>query len=149
MTDLIHTIKQRKRNKNPGLDTQDMDCFKELDANSLKQILMIINDWWHNEEFDDASMEAIVFVKNCDRDNLANYRPISLLNSLYKFIASIVQTSISGKFDSPIQETQYGFRKKRGTADAIHYIRRLIETGESLQGQTLLVLFDWGKHLIK
>jgi hypothetical protein len=40
---------------------------------------------------------------------------------------------------------QYGFRKKRGTRDAIHCIRRIIDKGESTRTPTILVLLDWEK----
>ena len=71
-----------------------------------------------------------------------NYRPISLLNSIYKIFAAILQKRISEKLDEHLQKMQYVFRKKRGTRGAIHCIRRVIDKGESTRMPTILVLLD-------
>ena len=77
--------------------------------------------------------------------DLGNYRPISLLNTMYKIIAGVIQNRLAGKLDKHLQRTQYGFRKQKGTADAIHCIRRIIDKGESTGTKTLMVLIDWEK----
>ena len=51
--------------------------------------------------------------------------------------------------DHHLQATQYGFRRKKGTADAIQYIRRMIDKGEMTNTKTLLVLLDWEKAFDK
>ena len=48
--------------------------------------------------------------------NLENYRPTSLLNSLYKLFAAIIQARLAEKIDGRLQKVQYGFRKYRSTA---------------------------------
>ena len=45
--------------------------------------------------------------------------------------------------DKHIQESQYGFRRKRGTAQALHYVRRAIEKGVRTRAKTWFVLLDW------
>ena len=57
--------------------------------------------------------------KKGDTSKMDNYRPISLLNSIYKIFAAIVHNRLADKLDKYLQKTQYGFRKGR-TADAIH-----------------------------
>ena len=66
-----------------------------------------------------------------------------------KIIAAIIQLRISTGLDHHLQSTQYGFRKKRGTADALQYIRRMVGKGEARQNKTLLVLLDWEKAFDK
>jgi hypothetical protein len=46
-------------------------------------------------------------------------------------------------------ETQFGFRKRRGTSDAIHCIRRVQEYEEQDYGNCILVLLDWEKAFDK
>lgn len=57
--------------------------------------------------------------------------------------ASSNHTRLTKTFDKHLQKTQYGFRKKRGTADAIHYVRRMVDKGAKSNTETLLVLLDW------
>ena len=47
------------------------------------------------------------------------------------------------KFDGYLHRMQYGLRQKSGTRDAIHCVRRIIDTGKSTKSATILVLFDW------
>lgn len=144
-------IKKLKRRKALGPDDVPVEFFKELDDEGMTQLLEIINQWWVTEEIDDEIMKArvVLIFKKGGRENLANYRPISLLNTMYKLIAGIIQNRIAMKLDSKLQQTQYGFRRKRGTAEAIHYVRRMVDKGESRQNKTLLVLLDWEKAFDK
>ena len=84
-----------------------------------------------------------------DKTNLSNYRPISLFNTNYNIFTAILQKRLSDAMDKHIQKTQYGFRRKKGTAQAIHYVRRIIEKGEMTRTSTLLVLLDWEKAFDK
>ena len=44
---------------------------------------------------------------------------------------------------------QFGFRRNRSTADAIHCVRRIVDKGESTGTPTILVLLDWEKAFDK
>ena len=111
----------------------------------------MLNKHWNKEPMPEELTQAqvILLFKKGDKNNLANYRPISLLNTNYKILTAILQKRISESLDEHLQSTQYGFRKKRGTAQAIHYIRRIMEKGEKTQTKTLLVLLDWEKAFDK
>ena len=61
---------------------------------------------------------------------MANYRPISLINTIYKIFASIIQNRLSNGIDQHMLKTQYGFRRASSTQHVIH-IRRILEAGES------------------
>ena len=93
-------------------------------------------------------MRNSIFKKG-ETDDPANYRPISLLNTLYKIYASLIQKRIADAIDDKLQTTQYGFRPNRGTAEAIQYIRRMVDKEESRNSNTLLVLLVWEKAVDK
>ena len=99
------------------------------------------------EELTEANVASIF--KKGDTQNLANYRPISLLNTLYKIYASIIHDRISTKIDGYITETQYGFRKKRSTAHALYLARRIQDLAEQSGENIALVLLDWEKAFDK
>ena len=153
LQEIIWAIKKLKRMKAAGPDTIPIEFFKELDTDNLEIIRTMINEWWNGVEIPEEVTQAnvILLYKKGDKNNLANYRPISLLNSIYKILTAILQKRISTVLEKYLQRTQYGFRQKRGTAQAIHYIRRVIEKGESTRTntKTLLVLLDWEKAFDK
>ena len=130
--DVIWATNKLKRGKAAGPNNVPIDCYKELQEDSLKHIVALFNHWWRGGEITDAVTQAhvILLYKKGDNSNLANYRPISLLNSNYQIFTAILQKRISDALDKHLQNTQNGFRRKRGTAQALHYVQRIIEKGE-------------------
>ena len=110
----------------------------------------LLNEWWNNEHIPEEDLRArvVLIFKKGDTSNFP-YRPISLLNATYKIFASIIQTRLEDKIEDHLQETQFGFRKQKGTADALNCIRRIIEKGEMTGTKTILMLLDWEKAFDK
>ena len=79
----------------------------------------------------------------------ANYRPISLLNTLYNIYASILQKRLANGIEDRIWETQFGFRKKKSTSQPLFITRRLQDQAEITGNKLFLIFLDWEKHLIK
>eukprot|EP00975_Prorocentrum_lima_P025131 5277086-Prorocentrum_lima.AAC.1 len=52
---------------------------------------------------------VVLIFKKRDQADLANYRPISLLNSLYKLYTKVIQERLSDGLDPFLQKTQHGF----------------------------------------
>ena len=89
---------------------------------------------------------AIIYKKG-GTDLPQNYRPIALLSVIYKLLASIIQTRISSKMDGTLDESQYGFRKGKGTAQPLFILRRTQEIQEEAALECHLLLLDWGKNM--
>ena len=144
-------LKKIKRRKAPGPDEIPMEAFKEMDDENLEKIVKMLNEWWSEEDVPEETLQArvVLIFKKGDTGNLANYRPISLTNSIYKILASIIQRRVAEKLDENLQKTQYGFRKNKSTSQAIHIIRRVIEAGERHSQQLHVILLDWEKAFDK
>ena len=105
-----------------------------------------------NTKEEDLRARVVFIFKKGDSNKFETYRPTSLLNTLYKIQAAMLQQNRIFKKHIPdrhLQNTQYGFRKDRSTADAIRLRRRTIEYWESTNKQLQLVLPDWGNALDK
>jgi hypothetical protein len=89
---------------------------------------------------------AMIFKKG-DPALCENYRPICVLSIAYKILASMLkQRLLDAGVEQRLWETQFGFRKKRSTADAIHIARRRIELAcAQRQGRLSLLALDWRK----
>jgi hypothetical protein len=100
---------------------------------------------WKKEHIEKEYLRATVWViyKKGSTAALENYRPISLLDSLYKIYAAIMQTKSADKLNFLYKRTQFGFRKDRSTGHAIHMVRRIAEHGEQTKTQTHIVVLDW------
>ncbi len=125
-------IKKLKRRKAAGPDEIPVELLKELGEEGLWKIKNLLNEWWNGEEIPEEQMRArvVLIYKKGNTSKYENYRPISLLNTLYKLFAAILQRRIAAKLDKHLQKTQFGFRRNKGTADAVHLVRRVAEYGE-------------------
>ena len=83
---------------------------------------------------------------------LATYPPhatISLLNTLYKIYASLLQKRLSNGIEDRIWETQFGFRKKKSTSQPLFITRRLQDQAEITGNKLFLIFWTGKKHLTK
>ena len=151
LTELRAILKKFKRRKAPGPDEVPMEFFKEMDDDTLAFVMGTLNDWWARRHIPEEALKArVVFLyKKGDSSNLNNYRPISLLNSIYKIFAAFIQRRLSYMLARHLQRTQYGFRQRKSTAQAIHLVRRAMEYGERTGNNLLLLLLDWEKAFDK
>jgi len=66
---------------------------------------------------------ALIF-KSGARDNPDNYRPITLLQEIYKIWAAVITNRISPIMNILTTDNQCAYCAKRSTSDAIFYIKR-------------------------
>ena len=74
-----------------------MELSKLLDEDKIIMVTKIINKMWFERTLPESLSEATIasIFKKGETDDPANYRPISLLNSLYKIYASLIQRRIA------------------------------------------------------
>ena len=151
MEELREVIKKFKKRKAPGPDEIPMEILKELDTENLEEVRQLLNEWWEKEEIPKETLQArvVMIYKKGGTGKYENYRPISLLNSIYKIYAAITQRRLAEILDEHLQKTQYGFRKNKSTADAIHLIRRAAEHGHQTNNKLHMVLLNWEKAFDK
>ncbi len=153
LNELYVVLKHMKNNKQPGPDLCPMELYKWLDRENRALLLQHINEWWNNpentppKEFFEARIVSLY--KKGKQSDIENYRPISLLNSLYKIYMALIQKRIAKFLDHKINTTQFGFRKGRSTSDAIFIIRRLQDLSEKTRKQVFMLLLDWEKAFDK
>ena len=61
---------------------------------------------------------------------MKNYRPIALLQTLYNIFAGLKKNRLIETYDPWVQKSQYGFRPKKSTSQAIFIARRLKDISE-------------------
>ena len=152
MKGLIETVKNFKNNKSPGPDGIPMEFFKFLDAEGLDCILDILNDCWENNIMPEHMELAnvVTLYKKGKFQNLANYRPIALLQSIYKIYATILQQRLAnGGIEEKLWKNQYGFRKKLSTSMPLFISRRIQDYAEHSYDKLFLVFLDWEKAFDK
>ena len=144
-------IKSLKQKKAPGPDMLTNELLKALDDNNLVPILHLMNHCWNNatipDDFEVASITSIF--KKGNPQLLENYRPIALLNVLYKVYAALILNRLRPKIDKFIWKTQFGFRKARSTQQALYLARRTQDIAEMSGDNLILTLLDFEKAFDK
>ena len=79
-----------------------------------------------------ARMLVTPIHKKGDKLNPCNNRAISLLSIPGKVFSRILLNWMKLKTDEATGESQFGFRPRRGTVDAIFIVRQVIETSFGL-----------------
>ena len=73
-----------------------------------------------------------------------NYRPVSLLQTLYKTFSKVIELRLRANILDRLDLFQYGFLKGESTESAIFALLRLIELSEEAQNFPIfLILLDW------
>ena len=116
---------------------------------AIRWALEICNLCWNQQQIPDqwhAARVAMIFKKG-DLAQCENYRPICLLQIGYKIFAIILLNRLrdAGAEDN-IWRTQFGFKRKCGTIDAVFLARRVMEEiwGRN-RGKGIFVALDWAK----
>ena len=105
-------LQTTKANKQPGPDNVVMELFKWMNHENKVWFLRLINFWWENQvaPHDLFFARVVPIYKKGDTDEPSNYRPISLLNSLYKIYMILIRQRLQAVLETSLSKTQYGFR---------------------------------------
>ena len=109
--------------------------------------LFLINSWWTQKSAPEELFLARVapIFKKGDTDVASNYRPISLLNSMYKLYMILIRSRMQEPIEQHLAKIQHGFRPNRSTSHAIYIIRRIQDYAESKAAKLSIALLDWEK----
>ena len=120
--EVSYVIKKMKRRKAPGPDQVPIELLKEMDSDNLREITSLLQEWWEKEDIPPEALQArvVLIFKKGNANDLGNFRPISLLNSMYKIFASVLQKRLAATMEENFQLTQFSFKRKKSTADALH-----------------------------
>ena len=141
-------ISKVKNNKAPGPDHNANELFRLLDEDSRSILLTYYNKVWQAGEAPEEWKEALVVSlykgKGADTDP-ANYRPISLLNTIYKVqvFAAMLQARLAMVHDANLRNTQYGFTADRSTSQPLFILRRAMEWSDQTSTPLYLLFLDW------
>lgn len=145
--EIITEIKRLKEEKSPGPDRITNEAIKIAGAylvNPLSHLFnLILNSAVTPKQWSES--DIILLFKKGDPKNIGNYRPISLLPSLYKLFSSIIEKRISTTLEKSQPIEQAGFRKSYSTIDHIHSLELLVEKYQEYRRPLYIGFVDYQK----
>ena len=131
MSELECGIKELKSGKAAGQDMVLNEFLLNAPYGVKVFILMIFNNMLKLEYFPDVWAKGVItpIFKSGDRKVTGDYRGITILSNLGKLFTKIINTRLTKWADdnSVLLESQYGFRKGKGTRDCMFILNGLIE----------------------
>lgn len=134
-----------KNGKAAGEDGVPAEFLKYLPSIWIREVTEILNKIFKGKGIVDGWKVARIFPihKERDEEEVKNYRGVSLLDSGYKLYAVILEKRIRFWLEGnrKIEESQAGFREKRGTRDHIFALNSIINNKIKGKGGKLYACF--------
>ena len=140
-------LKESKEKENVWPRQHTNGVLYVLEDRARSVILEICNEHWNSGTFPVEKLKAYVasICKKGDPLHASNYRPISLLDSIYKVFTGMIQMRLSETTDPDISRLQFDFRKGKSTSTPIACIRRLVDRAEASKNPFCSTFLDWEK----
>lgn len=144
-------LKTLSEKKATGIDEIPAEMLKCMNESTKDKMFKIVNDCYETGEIpkDFVQSKCITIPKKGNANNCSNYRTISLLSHASKILLNIIKNRLKGKIEEQIDEDQFGFRKNRGTREAIIALRQILERRLDVNLTTYVTFIDLEKAFDK
>jgi len=149
-TELRKVAKRLKKGKAFGTDGLPNEYLRLLLGvnEGFCLVLDLMNDCWSENRVPGEWMlgRIAAIFKHGNTAVAENYRPISVLQTMYKLFTGLLETRLREAIGHRISKHQAGYQKKKSVADAIFKLLRLGENADNCQNfPVYMLLLDWAK----
>ena len=130
-------LKEMRNGKATGTDEIPVELIKCL-GDGKREILHLCNEIYEKGDWPQDFTETVLvpLQKKSNARKCSEYRTISLISHSAKILLRILNRRLYSKVSGELEEEQFGFRKGRGTRDAIGLLRtigeRYLEKGKEV-----------------
>ena len=142
------SLKHMRNGRSPGTDGFSADFFKTFWKQLGHFVVRSINYGYINGELSVTQKEGVIIClpkDDKDRSLLKNYRPISLLNCVYKIASGAIANRIKSTLNKLIHEDQTGFISGRYMGENTRQIYDILNYCDVNNISALLLLVDFEK----
>ena len=145
--EVCSAVKCMKKGKCPGEDGISVDIIAAAGEEVTKMLAHLFTKCLKKSDVPEDWKNAIMVLlfKKGEKENIKNYRPISLLSVMYKIFTKVLTNRIEGALDSAQPREQAGFRSGFSTIDHIQVIRQLIERHKEYEMPLCFAFIDFEK----
>ena len=130
--------------KTPGTDNIKAELLQAAGPHMTQKIQELILDIWISEKMPNEWNKSIIcpIYKNGEKSECSNYRGISLLNTVYKILATTTNNRFK-TFADLLSQEQNGFRRNSSTTDNIFIMRQILEKCYEYNIEMLVLFIDF------
>ena len=147
LKEVASALKNMKNDKSPGLDGFTSEFFKFFWSKLKYFILRCINYSYEKGELPQTLRTCVITClpkQNKSREYLKNWRPISLLNVVYKIASASIANRLKTVLNLIISDT-HGFLDGRYIGESTRIIYDIMNYCEDFKKDGLLLLIDFEK----
>ncbi|XP_065369063.1 uncharacterized protein LOC135961491 [Calliphora vicina] len=146
LDEIMNAITSLKRNKSPGEDGISAEILQVDPMASAEIMHPYITEAWQSERFPNEWLKGTIVIlpKKGDLSDCNNWRGITLLNAIYKVMATIVNSRLK-PVEQGLRDKQAGFRSHRSCVDQANTLRIIIEQSVELRSPLYLVFIVFQK----
>lgn len=140
-------IKTQRRDKAPGADGISNEFLTVNIDILVPPLTNIFNDVLHSENIPNQWTTSTITLlhKKGDKNNINNYRPISLMSNIYKIFTKIILNRMTKILDESQPREQAGFRSGYSTLDHIYVVKQLFEKAKEFNITLYCCFVDYSK----
>jgi len=140
-----------KQNKAPGTDNITAELLQCASMKIKDALYQLTQDIYEKGDVPGDYCKSIIVTipKKSGANSCEHFRTLSLLTHASKILTKIINRRIEGKVEQYLKNDQYGFRRQKGTREAILGLRVLIEKQIDRNKITYLAFIDLEKAFDK
>jgi hypothetical protein len=147
MLEIEEVIKSCDGGKSPGPDGFNFAFFKEFWYLVKHEIRVMFDQFRANEKLPKSFLSFFVTLipKVNAPASLNQYRPISLLGSLYQLLSKVLAKRLSKVMNSIISASQSAFLKRRHLVDGVLFVNEVVDLAKKAKRECLILKVDFEK----
>jgi hypothetical protein len=140
-------IKEMRNKKATGHDDVPGDVHKLLRKDGLKLMAQLIKSIYVTRGWprDFIEVTTIALKKNSKATKFSDHSTISIITHAAKIVAKILRRRIERKIEDALGEDRFGFRRGKGTGDAIWMLKIISERTLDIDEELCACFIDWQK----
>ena len=146
--EILFVLKKMKNNKSPGSDGFTAEFYKFFYKDLKVFIRRAINEGYNEGKLSITQRQGLITcIPKGDKPKefLKNWRPITLLNVIYKLASDCIAERIKSVLDKLISKDQTGFLSGRYIGENTRLIHDILHLTENLNIPGLLLIVDFEK----
>jgi len=140
-------LKMMKTRKSPGVDNVSTELIQNAGTKIHNKLFKLVNDIYITGKIPEDLKKNIIitFSKKATAEKCNEYRTLSLMIHSAKILVKIIGNRIEHKIERQLSNDQFGFRRNKGTREAILSLRTLIEKQIEFNNDTFMAFIDLEK----
>ena len=140
-------VQSLRTDKAPGPDGITNIALKTGGYELWKVLTKLFNECLESEDIPSQwkKSSTIIIPKKGDREDLKNYRPITLLPTIYKVFTKLLTNRMTRQLDEQQPREQAGFRSGFSTIDHLQVVNQVLERTRECKIPLCMIFVDYEK----